>query len=45
MRACKVVPQGRELKTLAINIKQMLNIDGWRGGGCFPHKFLLSFQG
>jgi len=45
MRACKVVPQGRKLKTLAINIKEMLIIGGWRGGGCFPHQFLLSFQG
>ena len=45
MRACKVVPQGRELETLAIRIKEMLVSGG--GGGemvffyinfCFPSK-------
>ena len=30
MRACKVVPQGRELKTLAISIKEMLVSGGGR---------------
>ena len=43
MRACKVVPQGRELKTLAISIKNMLMVAGgevavFHSNFCFPSK-------
>ena len=44
MRACKVVLQGRELKTLAISIKKMLVSSGGREVAlfhidfCFPSK-------
>jgi len=36
MRAFKVAPQGRELKSLAISIKQMLVIGGFFSFA-FPH--------
>ena len=37
MRACRVVPQGRELKTLALSIKQML-VTGVLHQPCFPSR-------
>ena len=40
MRACKVVLQGRELKTLAISIKEMLviGVAVFHINFCFPSK-------
>ena len=40
MRACKVVPQGRELKTLGISIKEMLviGVAVFHINFCFPSK-------
>jgi len=41
MRACEVVPQGRELKTLAVSIKMVL-AGRWR---CSTSIFALLFAG